>query len=311
MDRVISPRDDEWPQVIDELADPPNQLFVRGQPRTVGRKSIAMVGARHPTAAGIEAARKLSRGLAEAGFGIVSGFARGIDAAAHWAALDAGGYTIAVLGCGLDIDYPSGHVRLKQAVQTRGTVLSEYSPGTPPDSWRFPRRNRIIAGLSTGVVVVEGGMKSGALVTARLALDANKSVFAVPGSFRNAVGVGPNELIRTSQAALVTEVAHIFEELAPELVWQSQPNLGPMKSTPQLEDEEFRVLQVLDDVGLTKTEIARLVGLEDGRVLFSLARLEIRGLLSKRNGGFQISTSGARARAALLSELEAGPEGHG
>jgi DNA processing protein len=258
------------------------------------------VGARHATAAGVEIAETLARGLAEAGCTVVSGLAVGIDAAAHRAALQAGGHTIAVLGCGLDVDYPATNRALRRQIAQRGTVVSEYPHGTPPHAWHFPARNRIIVGLSSAVVVVEGTVKSGALVTARLALDANRGVFAVPGSVRNAMATGPNELIRTGQAALVTSVEHIFEDLAPHLVWRdSVEEIRPV--TPALSDEDIAVLAALDDQPLTTDRISMQTGLPSGKVALILSRLEIRALAHRGYMGYSIASAGARAREAAFS----------
>ena len=156
--------------------------------------AIAIVGTRRPTAAGVHAAKTIATDLALAGYTIVSGLAVGIDAVAHRAALDAGGITIAVLGCGHDIDYPKRNGPLRRQIETEGTVLSEYTPEVQPQPFFFPQRNRIIAGLSIATVVIEGTIRSGALVTARLALDANREVFAVPGSVRNVMAEGPERV---------------------------------------------------------------------------------------------------------------------
>jgi DNA processing protein len=220
--RVVRREDDEWPTYLDELGSHPTplELFARGEPIRSGERAVAVVGTRRPTASGVHATRTLTRGLAEAGFAIVSGVAVGIDAVAHAAALEAGGYTLAVLGCGLDYPYPRENLRLRSRILEVGTVVSEYPDDTAPLPAYFPARNRIIAGLCAATVVVEGGHKSGALITARIALDANRSVFAVPGSVRNPMAAAPNELIRTSQASLVTHFKHITDDLCP------RPRLG-------------------------------------------------------------------------------------
>ena len=191
--RVVHPADPEWPPGLNELAvhQPPKELFVAGRALDAGPTTVAVVGTRRPTATGVDVARRISTGLAEAGYVVVSGLAVGIDAVAHRAALDAGGYTIAVLGCGLDVCYPARNARLREQVRERGTLVSEYPPGTMPWRRHFPERNRIIAGLVAGVVVVEGGEKSGALITARIALDANRSVFAILGSAETPWRPGP------------------------------------------------------------------------------------------------------------------------
>jgi DNA processing protein len=199
------------------------------------------------------------------------------------------------LGCGLDVDYPASNAPLKREIIARGTLISEYPLGTAPARWRFPERNRIIAGLALGVVVVEGGPTSGALVTARLALDANRNVYAFPGSVRNPMARGPNELIRTSRAALVLGVEHVFEDLAPHLAWERPPTprRGPAES---LAPDDEAVLGALDDAPLAPDRLGSVTGLAPGRVAVALARLEVRGLAGRSGGGWLITGAGGRVR---------------
>lgn len=300
--RTITPAHPEWPRLLDEMgpARPSRMVHVLGR-ELAKMPLIAVVGSRRPTVAGLDATAALVTGLVEAGFGIVSGLAAGIDAAAHRAALEAGGYTAAVLGFGLDIDFPRRNARLKREIARNGTLLTEYPEGTKPAAYNFPERNRIIAGLCLGTLVVEGGLRSGALITARYALDANRSVFAVPGSFRNPMSAGSNELIRRSQALLVTEVAHICDELAPHLAWGGavRPSLEP---TPvDLTDTEARVLALLDDAPAPPDRLCTELELDVGTVALALSRLDVRGLVLRRGGGYEITTAGARARAACSS----------
>jgi DNA processing protein len=299
--RIIDPRHDEWPSQLSELesCQPPDRLYAVGVTLDCGPKTIAIVGTRRPTAAGIEAAEMLASGLAQAGFTVVSGLALGIDAAAHRAALAAEGHTVAVLGCGMDADYPKRNRSLKLQIAARGTLVSEYPAGTPPTPFAFPERNRIIAGLSMGVVVVEGGVKSGALITARLALDANRSVFAVPGSIRNPMAAGPNLLIRTSQAAVITEVKHVCDELAPDLVWSERDSSDA--SVIELGECEKDVLALLDDAAVSPDQLCRRLDHAPGEVAMALSRLEVRNLVLRRAVGYEISTAGARARSALMA----------
>lgn len=299
--RTITPSSDEWHRGLGELGPerPPTRLFVIGRPLPQRERAVAVVGARNATLAGIEAAEGLAQGLAEAGFAVVSGLAAGIDTAAHRAALRAGGHTVAVLGCGLDVYYPPRNQPLQKQIAGAGTVVSEYEQATQPFARNFPERNRIIVGLATAVVVVEGGLKSGALITARIALDANRAVFAVPGSIRNPIAQGPNNLIRTSQAKLVTEVADILEDLAPELVWGEPEERTVMAGNLHLEDREIEVLTPLDDVPASPDSVRASTGLTHGALALALARLEVRGLVLRRRGGYEITNAGARARAAL------------
>ena len=299
--RILSPGCKEWPARLGELGGirPPRKLFAAGRPLDPTAPCIAVVGTRRPTAAGREIASRLARDFAEAGLTVVSGMAVGIDSAAHSAALDAGDTTIAVLGCGIDVDYPRRNRALKGRIVASGTLLSEYEHGTPPHRYNFPARNRIIAGLAMGVVVVEGAITSGALVTARLALDANRSVYAVPGSTRNPMAAGPNELIRTSQALLVGSVDDVFEDLAPELlgtVCTSSSNTA----VPPVDDGGAEILGTLDDSPVTVDEIARATGLPPGNVAVTLAAVELRGLVARSRGGFCITEAGARALAGAV-----------
>lgn len=297
--RSISRRSPEWPERLSELGPlpSPSRLWIAGRAIDPGARSIAVVGTRRPTAAGIEAAEKIARGLAEANFVVVSGLAMGIDAVAHRAALDAGGHTIAVIGCGMDLNYPERNLRLRGQIDAEGTVVSEYELGTPPRQFHFPQRNRLIAGLAEGVVVVEGSVKSGALITGRIALDANRQVFAVPGSIRNPYAAGPNELIRLSQATPISSVDHIFEELAPDLVYEGSDAV-PMGAPPRLDDAEFAVLSLLDDAPVTPDFVARQLGFERGRVALALSKLEIRAMAQRKRGAYLITRTGARVRLA-------------
>ncbi len=304
--RAIRPGDAEWPEILQELGPerPPHHLYLEGLPLRAGARAVAVVGSRRPTAAGIHAAEEIARGLAEAGFAVVSGLAMGIDAAAYRAAIDAGGYTIAVLGCGLDVQYPRRNAGLRRMIATRGTLVSEYELGTQPQPFHFPRRNRIIAGLSAGVVFVEGGESSGGLITARQALDANRSVFAVPGSIRNPLAVGPNELIRTSQATLVTGVQQILEELAPGLVWGEPSDDAAPAGAPLANRDEARILMFLDDSPTPLDRICMDLDVSFGEAAVALAALEVRNFVMKRAGGYALTTAGARVRANLPVEDE-------
>jgi DNA processing protein len=282
---VIRRRDPEWPGSLDEIHPhcPPSHLFAEGLALAREAVHVAVVGTRRPTYSGLEVASRISQGLAEAGFVVVSGMAVGIDAAAHWAALKAGGTTVAVLGCGLDVDYPARNAGLKRAIAERGTLVTEYDDGTRPLKGYFPLRNRIIAGLSVGVVVVEGTIRSGALVTARLGLDCNRNIYAVPGSARNPMAEGPNDLIRRGQAALVTGVEHVLEDLAPSLVWRDR---AATEAAPDLDVVERSVLEALDDAPVAPDALAERFEFKPGRLAAALAALEVRGLARRGPGGY-------------------------
>lgn len=205
---------ERYPPLLRDIPDPPAALYVDGDPDVLWQPQVAMVGSRNPTAGGLDNARSFGRELAGQGLAIVSGLAAGIDAASHAAALDAGGSTVAVTGTGLDIVYPARNRGLAERIRARGALVSEFPLGTASAPGNFPRRNRIISGLSLGVLVVEASLNSGSLITARLAGEQGREVFALPGSIHNPMAKGCHRLIR--QGARLTEtVDEIMQELAP------------------------------------------------------------------------------------------------
>src|SRR3989441_5401384 len=218
--------DEHYPAWLRAIPDPPPVLYCDGSLEPGDRQAVAIVGSRQATPYGLRVTDALARELSALGFTIVSGFARGIDAAAHRAALASGGRTVAVLGCGLDVDYPSGHASLRTEIAGSGAVLTEFAPGTAPFATNFPRRNRIISGLALGVVVVEAGEDSGSLITARLALEQGREVFAVPGPIDAPTSRGPHGLLKQG-AKLVETVDDIVEELLPQL---ERPLLRPARA---------------------------------------------------------------------------------
>lgn len=305
MMRVVRVSDAGWPAGLNEGISPlVESLHAVGRPLDIAAPMVAVVGTRRPTAAGLTATREITSELALAGYTIVSGLAVGIDAMAHRAALDVGGRTVAVLGCGHSIDYPKRNRTLRRALEQQGTVLSEYAPETEPKPWMFPLRNRIIAGLTLATIVIEGTIKSGALVTARLALDANREVFAVPGSVRNVMAEGPNELIRRGEAALVTNAGHVLEGLsdaAPRLV--AEPRLP----TVDLSDAEQDVLAHLDDVPDSVDAMVDAVKLPLPSVTAALSMLELYGLARRTYRGYVITDEGSEARRALAHQRPSVP----
>jgi DNA processing protein len=207
--------DPRYPQLLREIFDPPIALYTRGRTELLGKLMLAVVGTRRPTPYGVAVAERLGGDLARAGLTIVSGMARGIDTAAHRGALGAGGNTVAVLGCGVDVLYPSENRKLAAEIAERGLLVSEFPMGAPAFPQNFPIRNRIISGLSAGVLVVEGAQYSGSSITARLALEQGREVFAVPGSIVSRMSWGPNLLIKQG-AKLVQDWNDVVVELAPE-----------------------------------------------------------------------------------------------
>ena len=212
---VVSLTDSRYPARLKEIFDPPPLLFARGRVQLMEELALGIVGTRRPTAYGIAAATRLAKDLAGAGLAIVSGMARGIDTAAHRAALEAGGSTIAVFGCGVDQVYPSENRKLAEHLSKDGLIVSEFPMGTPPYPQNFPIRNRIISGMSIGVLVVEGGEYSGSAITAKLAAEQNREVFAVPGNITSKMSWGPNLLIKQG-AKLVQEWNDVVVELKAE-----------------------------------------------------------------------------------------------
>ena len=294
--RTLLQLSEEWPDGLTQFCpdDLPTQLHVEGRVIPDQLECIAIVGTRRPTVAGRDTARMFGRALAEAGFTVVSGLAMGIDAQAHQGALEAGGHTIAVLGCGLDIDYPKENASLRERIRTDGTLVTEYPIGTTPQPHFFPARNRIVAGLSRAVVVVEGGARSGAAITARLALDGNRTVFAVPGSIRNPYAVCPNALIRAGEATMVTSPQHVFDDLAPSLVWDGQRVVGSRKA-PDVDDFEIRTLMALDDSPAGVEELYKALDSPPGKISLALAKLEVRGWVRRGfTGTYEISEGGLR-----------------
>ncbi|HKB78477.1 MAG TPA: DNA-processing protein DprA [Thermoanaerobaculia bacterium] len=209
---AVTLEDPEYPRLLRETVDPPPALFYRGGLALLDRPLLAMVGSRRASPYGMNAAAHLARQLVSAGIAIVSGLARGIDAASHLAALDAGGATIAVLGTGIDVVYPRSHGRLHESIAERGLILTEFPHGTPPLAGNFPVRNRIISGMTLGTVIVEATGRSGSLITARLAAEQGREVFAVPGSIFAAGSEGPHRLAQYG-AKLVHDANDILEEL--------------------------------------------------------------------------------------------------
>jgi DNA processing protein len=291
-----------YPARLRVIADPPPALFVRGQ--LVGEEpAVAVVGARRATPYGRAAAARLAADLAAAGVCIVSGLARGIDAAAHQAALDAGGRTVAVLGSGLDVVYPREHGRLAAAIADSGALVSEFVPQTPPLPGHFPRRNRLISGLAAAVVVVEGAEDSGALVTVDYALDQGREVFAVPGSIFSSKSRAPHHLLR--QGARVAEsAADVLQELGAQ--WCSdhprrdpvpERSAGPLEGAAAsgavhgLEANARRLLALLAGGPLSLDSLVGESGLPASRVAALVSMLEVRGLVSTQPGQMVLRTT--------------------
>ncbi|MBK5093144.1 MAG: DNA-protecting protein DprA [Actinobacteria bacterium] len=269
-----------YPGLLEEINDPPWSIFYRGKPPDQGIECVAVVGSRKATQYGIEAAEWIARGLARAGVCVVSGAAYGIDSAAHRGALAVGGATTAVLGCGPDVVYPRSNGGLLSDIAEKGCILSEYPPRVRPLRYHFPARNRLIAGMSLGVVVVEASRTGGALLTADFALSEGREVFAVPGHVFSKNSEGTNALIRNG-ASLVGSVEDILEEL--DLA--GQETLPLEIPSERLTVEEQKSLDALEAGPCDAVEIAGHAGLSVGEALSLLSRMEVMGMVRRGPGG--------------------------
>nr|WP_160163467.1 DNA-processing protein DprA [Pirellula staleyi] len=308
---VVPLADERYPPSLVNLPDPPGVLYQQGALQASDRQAIAIVGTRHATPYGLAQAKHFAYALSRAGYTIVSGLARGIDAAAHRGALDAGGRTIAVLGSGLACIYPPEHLDLAKEIAEKGALLSEQPPHSPPTRFSFPQRNRIVTGLSIGVVVVEAAERSGALISGRLAAEQGREVFAIPGRIDSRMSKGCHQLIREG-AALIESVEHVLEQLESlgrdDLVPPSRvrganakqrslpsdsssdsaaapPKLAPIPA--DLSAEERKIVELLSAEPMLIDQVTVRSKLPISRVLSTLSVLEMKRLIS-RVGGNQV-----------------------
>ena len=279
--RVLTWEDDEYPSLLRQIYGPPPVLYVRGELHPDDEWAVAVVGTRKATVYGKEVARRLCSELARNRVTVVSGLARGIDGVAHRAALDAGGRTIAVMGCGLDRIYPPEHRKLAQDIIGNGALVSDYPLGVPPDAGNFPPRNRIISGLSLGVVVVEAGERSGALITVNFALEQGREVFAVPGNILNRSSMGCNRLIHDG-AKMVLGVEDILEELNLTMI----AHQAQARAALPADETEARLLELISDEPLHVDELCRRSQLPIQRVSSALTMMELKGMV-RQVGGMQ------------------------
>lgn len=274
--RFLARSDPGFPPLLGSIHDPPPGLFLRGvgDHELLIRPAVAVVGARACSPYGRQVARRLGRELAAAGLVVVSGLARGIDGEAHRGALEAGGPTVAVLGCGIDRDYPAAHRSLAAEIAASGLIVSEYAPGIEPAPWRFPARNRIVAGLCRATVVVEARERSGALITTDLALDEGREVFAVPGEITSALSAGPNALLRLG-ATPCTAIADVLESFGLEVAAGVSDAVG---------ETAGRVLEQVRGAAVSVDELARATGLAAGELAAALTELELAGAVVVEEG---------------------------
>jgi DNA processing protein len=283
--KVLSPVDRDYPTNLRYVFDPPSTLYVKGDIIPEDNIAIAVVGSRRATHYGLKNAESLSFELASKGITIISGLARGVDSAAHRGALKAGGRTIAVLGSGVNVIYPRENRQLSEDIAQNGAVVSEFPVDTPPAPQNFPRRNRIVSGLSLGVVVVEAAKKSGALITANCALEQGREIYALPGKIDSFVSQGAHSLIKQG-AKLVESTEDIIEELEPLIVLQGTRVEGEDKTKIEanLQQEEKKIYSSVADEPLHLDEIAGRVGFSYGRLLTGLLKLEHRKLIKELPG---------------------------
>lgn len=276
--------DDEYPALLREIYDPPALLWQLGSigKNTCHDRAISIVGTRKASEYGRRMAYEFAFALAEAGFTIVSGLAYGIDAEAHRGALDAGGCTLAVLGSGVDRIYPTRHLQLAQSICERGAILSEYPLGAAPDAPNFPRRNRIVSGLAKGTLVIEAYKTGGALITARLALEQNREVFAVPSPIHSRSGEGSNRLIQQGYAKLVLSIDDILDELGIE---RRQEQVGMTKQPPaDLNQIETTLYNALSPDPIHIDTLCEKTNIDTSTALVYLLNLEFRGLVRQMAG---------------------------
>lgn len=286
---IMTWADADYPEALRHIHDAPLVVYTLGNHALLGRDQIGIVGSRHATRPGLDHARRFAAELSRRKLVVTSGLALGVDGAAHAGALDAGFPTVAVIGCGLDQIYPRQHQKLGRRVIEQGVLVSEYPPGTPARAAHFPKRNRIISGLSRGVLVVEAGLKSGSLITARLALEQGREVFAIPGSVHSPVARGCHHLIKQG-ARLVETVDDVLEELG--AWWTPQAGESDPVQTPgapdlsRLGQREIAVFEALGYDPVSTDALGSATGLAADQLMQSLLLLELEGLASSAPGGY-------------------------
>lgn len=281
--RCVMIWDEEYPARLKKIYDPPIALYILGNIIKEDENSIGVVGTRQPSPYGKQSAEFFSKELVKSGWTVVSGLARGIDTAAHIGALKAGGRTIAVLGSGLDKVYPAENKKLADAIVKNGAVITEYPIGTKPDAGNFPKRNRIISGLSRGVLIVETKVSGGALITARYAIDQNREVYAVPGSVFYAGAEGGNLIIKKSEAKLVSKVSDILEDFGDVPMMQGKAKEAP-KVHHNLNLFEQKIVKCLSEQAISIDNIAHMTSFSVSDCLVNLLQLEFKGIVKQLPG---------------------------
>jgi DNA processing protein len=280
--RLLTREEDDYPPLLREIHDPPVALYVRGT-LAPEERCVAIVGSRRASDYGRRVAGRLAAELTEAGVTVVSGLARGLDTAAHWGAIRAGGRTLACLGCGVDVTYPYENRRLADAVVSSGALLSEYPMMAPPDAWHFPSRNRIVSGLSLGVVLIEAPARSGALITIQTAADQGREVFAVPGNVDNALNAGAHALLKDG-ARLVESAEDILSELREPTTMQGTLELGIPAPPPELDAGEQALFALLGPDPKPVDDLILESSFPPAQVNATLLMLEIKGVARRLPG---------------------------
>ena len=281
--RIVTLKDDVYPKRLKDIYDPPALLYVRGELKREDELAVSIVGSRKTSPYGRWITEKIGQELARHGVTIVSGMARGIDSLAHWGAISGGGRTIAVLGCGVDVIYPPENRNLFTKIIDHGAVVSEFPMGSPPEGGHFPRRNRIISGLSIGVVVVQASERSGSLITAGYALEQGRDVFAVPGNVGAEGSRGTNQLIKEG-AKMVETSDDILEEILPQWTREGGPTQEVKRPERDLAGEEKALYELLEDTPKHIDVMIRESRLDPGRVSSLLLNLELKGLITQWPG---------------------------
>ncbi len=280
--RIVTPLDKEFPKLLRSILDPPGILYVRGEILPKDEIAVSIVGTRRASRYGIDQARRFAKYLAQQGITIVSGMAMGIDGNAQEAAIEAGGRTIAALGCGVDVIYPNINRKLYAKIAQNGAIVSEYAMGTKPAPENFPKRNRIISGLSLGTLIIEGGRKSGALITYKYALDQGREVFAIPGAIDRPTSEGPNMLIKKGATA-VTSPEEIIDYLNIPMKTK-EARRKALDIAKSLDGIEKVIFEALDYEGKHIDIIARETKMDSQHVLMTLSILELRDLVKRHPG---------------------------
>jgi len=292
---LVALTDPDYPQLLKQTFDPPVLLWVKGNPKSLNRQGIAVVGTRNPGSYGMKQAGKWSRELCKVGLSINSGLAYGVDSIAHKTAVEMGSVTVAVMGSGIDWIYPEKNRKLAdRIIDSGGAVVTEYPPGTKPDAPNFPERNRIVSGMSHGVLVVESGIKGGSMITARLALDQNREVFVVPHPLPSLSGEGCNYLIKTGQGKLIQTMDDLLCELSVETgvsvindAHEKTPSQNSLRwREEELDDEQKQLCRKLEEKSLHIDQLAESLDTQPFKLSPMLLELEMKGLIRQKAGKY-------------------------